>query len=85
MAAPQGQGWAQAPDGSWHLVAGPPPKPPTNPWMIVGWVVVALIFIPCVGCAAITGLAAIGSTVSTTTTTTVPVTAPAQPATTRAR
>lgn len=67
MTQPGQPGWAQAPDGSWHPV-GPPPKKQTNPWTIVGWVVVILVFVPCVGCSAIAGVTLLGKSATTTTT-----------------
>lgn len=74
---PQGPGWWMATDGRWYPPQpAAPAKQQTNPWMILGWVVLGLLMIPCVGCGAVAAITALGSTVSTTTTTTttVPVT-----------
>ena len=68
--------------------AGPPPKKPVNPWMIVGWLVLGTMILCGGGCGAVLGITALGSTVSTTTTTTRPgpsATAPVAETTTTVR
>lgn len=70
---PQNQhpGWVQDPSGQWHPVVAPPPQS-TNPWRVIGWIVLAVLLVPCFLGLAVAGITALGAS-STTTTTRPPV------------
>lgn len=60
MTAPQ-PGWYQAADGNWYPPQ-PPPKKSTNPWMIIGWLVLGSLVLCGGGCGLVVLLGASSST-----------------------
>lgn len=55
-------------------------KKPTNPWTIIGWIVVVSLFVCGGGCAAVVGITALGAANRPTTTTTTTSTSTTVPA-----